>query len=312
MKKLFAIYNKLFAAWVVLFGVVAYFFPKPFEFLSQWNKTFFALTMFGIGAVLEPEAFQRIIRNPLNVFIGTAAQFIIMPLGAFAAVRLLNIEDKIAVGLIIAGCVPGAMASNVMSYIARADAAYSVSLTTVSTLLCPLLTPFLVKILAGAIIPVEFWPMFKDIIMMVVLPLSLGFLVRYVFKDNVEKIAQVFPAISVTFIVFICSIVVARNRESLLEMHVVLLFAVVLLNVYGMAAGYGVGRLFKMPVTSRRTLSIEIGMQNAGLGTVLALDHFGARSAIPTALFVFICIFTASLMAEVWRRREPAVLNTVQ
>lgn len=306
INKILSFYTKYFAVWVILFGIIAYHLPGPFIALKPYNTLFFGLTMFGIGAVLRIDDFKRIAEKPAVVAIGSIAQFTIMPFGAFLVSRAFGLPPEVAVGLILAGCAPGAMASNVMSYIAKADTAYSVSLTTVSTLLCPILTPGLTKLLADASLEVEFFAMFREIILMVILPLAAGFTIRHFFEDKIKKIEPVFPAISVTFIIFICSLVVAANKSSFdyhSESFFMILLVVIILNIYGMLSGYGVGRLFKMDLKRRRTLSIEIGMQNAGLGTVLAIKYFGPQSAIPTALFVFICIITASVMAEVWHRR---------
>lgn len=305
MKRVLEFYTKYFAVWVVLAGILAYLAPTPFLVLKPWNKTFFGLTMFGIGAVLKPDDFSRIARQPGIVLIGCTAQFTIMPLGAFVVAHVLRLPPELTVGLILAGCVPGAMASNVMSYIADADPAYSVSLTTVSTMLCPLLTPLLTKLLAGTVLHVPFWPMMVDVMLMVVVPLLVGLLFRRMLHERIEPFEHVFPAISVTFIIFICALVVAANRAFFSELSTELLLvvaAVLILNVYGMVSGYGVGRLFGFSLARKRTLSIEIGMQNAGMGTVLALAHFGNRTAISTAVFVFVCIVTASVMAELWQR----------
>ncbi len=307
LQKILKVYTKFFAVWVILFGVVAYIFPKPFVALRPGMDWFFALTMFGIGAVLDVEDFKRIAKKPTVVLIGSAAQFIIMPLGAFALAKLFRLPPEIAVGLILTGSAPGAMSSNVMSYIAKADTAYSVSLTTVSTLLCPLFTPGLTFVLAGSALPVPVLKMVLSVIKMVIVPLFIGFGVRHYFKNKVQKVLAIFPAISVTFIIFICSMVIALNRNYLAQVTLLILAAGVILNIYGMLAGYGVGAIFRMEIRRRRTLAIEIGMQNAGLGTVLALKHFGEKAAMPTAIFVFICIITASIMAERWRKRpaEP-------
>ena len=148
LQKILNVYTKFFAVWVILFGIVAYIFPRPFVALKPGMDWFFALTMFGIGAVLKIEDFRRIAAKPTIVLIGSVAQFTIMLLGAFAITKIFNLPTEVAVGLILTGSAPGAMASNVMSYIAKADTAYSVSLTTVSTLLAPLLTPGLTFILA--------------------------------------------------------------------------------------------------------------------------------------------------------------------
>jgi BASS family bile acid:Na+ symporter len=301
-KKALGFYTKYFAIWVVIFGAIAYRIPKPFESLKPGMDWFFALTMFGIGVVLQVEDFKRIARRPAIVFIGSAAQFSIMPLGAFALTKLFKLPPEIAVGLILTGSAPGAMASNVMSYIAKADTAYSVSLTTVSTLLCPLLTPGLTFLLARSKLEVAFFDMLLSVIKMVVVPLFIGFGVRHYFKEKIEKILPVFPAISVTFIIFICSLVIALNKENLASVTGIVLIVAVILNIYGMISGYGVGSVFRMNIQRRRTLAIEIGMQNAGLGTILALKHFGEQAAMPAAVFVFICIITASVMSALWQK----------
>jgi len=305
LKKILSFYTKYFAVWVIVFGVVAYVWPGPFVALKGYMDWFFALTMFGIGAVLQVEDFKRIIAKPIVVFIGSAAQFSLMPLGAFVLSKLFGLPTEIAVGLILTGSAPGAMASNVMSYIAKADTAYSVSLTTVSTLLCPLLTPGLTFLLARSRLEVPFVKMMMSVVMMVIVPLFIGFGVRHYLKERIEKILPVFPAISVTFIIFICSLVIALNKSYLAQVTGIILAAGIVLNVYGMLAGYGVGSAFRMDMARRRTLAIEIGMQNAGLGTVLALKHFGEKAAMPAAIFVFICIITASLMAAVWQKSSP-------
>ena len=142
-----------------------------------------------------------------------------------------------------------------------------------------------------------------SVIKMVIVPLFIGFGVRYYFKNKIEKVLAVFPAISVTFIIFICSLVIALNKARLGQVTGLILLTVIILNIYGMLAGYGVGKAFRMELARKQTLAIEIGMQNAGLGTVLALEHFGEEAALPAAAFVFICIITASIMAELWRRQ---------
>jgi BASS family bile acid:Na+ symporter len=177
-KRILSFYTKYFAVWVILFGVVAYYFPRVFVSMRGSMELFFGLTMFGIGAVLRIEDFQRIGNRPVIVLIGSCAQFVVMPFGAFFISKIFGLRPEVSVGLILAGCAPGAMASNVMCYIGRADTAYSVSLTTVSTLLCPIITPGLTKLLAGSVMEVSFWPMFFSVIKMVVIPLGIGFCVE--------------------------------------------------------------------------------------------------------------------------------------
>ena len=340
IRKALTFYTRYFAIWVIAGGLIAFLWKDtpehpnwfrvvgtfsliqviPSDMLSSLspaavknvtaclslNTLFFALTMFGIGVALRPDDFKRILKTPFAVALGSAAQFLVMPLGAYALARLFHLPPPLAVGLILTGAAPGAMASNTMSYIAGADAAYSVSLTTVSTLLCPVLTPLLTRALAGSELPVSFWAMFLQIMVMVIVPLLLGFVVRYRFRGPVERILPIFPALSATFIIFICSVVIARNQSRLPQVTGNVLAVVLVLNLYGMVAGYGIGSVFRLETLKRRALAIEIGMQNAGLGTALALEHLGEEAAIPAAIFVFVCIITASVLAAIWQR-GPAV-----
>ncbi|MEN6334239.1 MAG: bile acid:sodium symporter family protein [Phycisphaerales bacterium] len=308
-EKALSFYTRYFAVWVILGGVAAYFWPEPLLLLNKSAvNDLFALTMFGIGAVLQTEDFRRIVQRPMIVVVGTITQYTLMPLIAYAIAHVLRLDPQIAVGLILTAAAPGAMSSSVVSYVAKADLAYSVSLTTVSTLLAPVATPGLTYLLAGSMLDVPAWEMLIDVLKLVIGPLFVGFGVRHLFAKKVERISAVFPAISVTFIVLICSRTIAANKETLLGMTGMLLTIGVVMNVLGLVGGYLIAWAFRMNVAQRRSLAIEGGMQNAGLGAVLAITHFTKEAAMPAAAFVFICIVTASLLAAWWRRTagEPA------
>ncbi len=299
-------YTKYFAIWVVVFGLIAYIVPAPFVSLKPAMDWFFALTMFGIGAILEAEDFKAILRQPVLVLIGCCAQFSIMPLCAFAAAKALSLPPELAVGLILTGAAPDAMSSNVLCYIAKADVAYAVSLTTASTLLAPVLTPGITYLLAGLILKINFWEMMFSVITIMIVPLFAGFAFKYVFKEQFRKISNVFPAVSVTCIIFICSLVIAMNKNYLRMVTGPVIVADLALNILGMIGGYAVGAAFKMDTGKKRTLAIQVGMQNAGLGVILAIKHIGEKAAVPSAFFVFISILTASVMAEIWQRNSKA------
>jgi len=312
-EKILSLYTRCFALWVVVGGLAAYFWPGPFKLLDKSAmNVLFGLTMFGIGAVLQTEDFRRIVQRPVIVLIGTITQYSLMPLTAWAIANLFHLDPLIAVGLILTASAPGAMSSSVVSYIAKADLAYSVSLTTVSTLIAPLATPGLTYLLAGSKLDVPFMDMLTEVVLLVIVPLFVGLGVRHVFKQRVERLVLVFPAISVTFIALICSRVIAFNKGDLADMTGVLLTTAVLMNILGMAGGYLIAWVSRMDVPQRRSLAIEGGMQNAGLGTILASNHFGPRAAMPAAAFVFICIITASLMAAYWQRHLPQPATVVE
>ncbi len=203
----------------------------------------------------------------------------------------------------MAGAVPGAMASNVISYLAEADVALSIAITTCSTFLAPLLTPYLTYLFARSYLQVDFIAMFKSIMLMVVVPLGVGLFLKHRYRSRIEKVLNVFPAISTLFIAFICGLIVALNKEKLAGITGLIFVAVVLLNMVGLVGGYWAGRLYGFSEKRRRTLSIEVGMQNAGLGAVLALKHFPPEAALPSALFATWCVITASVLAGIWSKK---------
>ncbi len=285
--------------WVVLFGFLAFFYPEVFLIFKNSINWFFAGAMFGIGLVLKSEDYRNILKSPLAVLFGTLCQFTIMPLLSLGIGILLKLPNPIILGLVITGAAPGAMTSNVISYLSKADVAYSVSLTTVATFLAPVLTPLLTLWLVGARIPVSFWAMFNTIVITVVIPLLAGFAFRKIFPKFVEKVEDVPPLISVLSIVVITSYVVAANVENLKMATLIILIAVFLINLFGMTLGFLAGYIPKFNLKRRKTLAIEIGMQNAGLGVVLALKHFDETVAMPAAFYTIWCIISATVFVRI-------------
>ncbi len=298
---LFQVFSRLMVVWVILAGVVGYVYPPVLTVFSPYKDWFFMFTMAGIGVVLKTEDFVPIIRKPHWVLMGTVAQFVIMPLLGFLIANGLRLPPNLAIGVILVGSTPGAMASNVISYMAGADVAYSVALTSTSTLLSPILTPLCTYVFGSVYISVPFWDMFVSIIKMVIIPLLVGFSIRYLLKERINRVVDVFPAISSLCIAFICGLVVALNADKIGSVSIPIFVAVVLHNFFGLVLGYGAGVLYQFDEKRRRTLAIEVGMQNAGLGAVLALNHFSPESALPNALFATWCIITASMLVEIWR-----------
>ena len=300
MNKLLGIFNKAIVLWVIFFGFLAYYLPVLFNTLGRSINIFFALAMFGIGLVITEQDYRNILSSPVKIAFGVFCQFTIMPLLALLTSRLFHLSPAWTVGLILTGAAPGAMTSNVISYLSKGDVAYSVSLTAVSTLLCPVLTPLITLLLAGTSVPIKFLPMFNTILLVVVVPLLGGFAFRRLFPAGIQKIGELPSTISVLAIVVITSYVIAANRDKLDLASFMLLGAVAFHNGAGMIFGYLAGYLGRLDHLRRKTLSIEIGMQNAGLGVVLALAHFGNEVAIPAAIFTIWCILTASLLVYFW------------
>jgi BASS family bile acid:Na+ symporter len=297
----------LLAPLTLLGAILAYLYPPLFLVFKSSYLWFFAATMFALGVVLDPQEMKATVREPGRIGLGVLTQFSVMPALGFAAALLVPLPANVALGFIIVACAPGAMASNVIVYLAGGAVAYSVAMTTLATFLSPLLTPALVQWLGGVFLPIDFWPMVLTIVKTVVVPLGLGMLLRWRLRQGLEVARQLAPAVAALAIVIICSYAVAANQERIATMGPAVMVAVVLLNGLGYLAGWGVARLFRFDARHRLALAIEIGMQNAGLGVALALRHFSPETALPGALFAVWCILTAAGASSYLRRRGVAL-----
>ena len=241
---------------------------------------------------------------PLRVLIGVLAQFLIMPGLAWLLCQVLRLPPEVAVGVILVGCCPGGTASNVMTWFARGDLALSVAITAVTTLLAPLVTPALIWLLASAWLPVQFGALFMSILQVVLLPIALGLIAQRLLGVRVRHLVEVLPLVSVVSIVIIVAAVVAASQAKIAESGLLIMAVVVLHNGLGLALGYLAGKLFGMPLAQRKTLSIEVGMQNSGLGAALASAHFSPLAAVPSALFSVWHNLSGSLLAALFRRMK--------
>lgn len=290
-------------------ALAAYVFPAPFLIFEHVFLWLFAVTMFSLGIVLNPDELQQVRHQPRQIGLGLLTQFSVMPLLGAIAAYTSGLPDSIALGLVIVACAPGAMASNVIVYLAGGALAYSIALTTVATLLSPFLTPLLVEFIGGALLPIPFWPMMETILLIVALPIVLGMLVKRHLGQNARHMTDIAPALAVLSIVIICSYAVAANQARIAEVGAQLFVIVILANLTGYLAGWQLARFYRFEKKLQIALTIEIGMQNAGLGVALALKHFPPETALPGALFAFWCVLTAAGMTG-YLRRKPAVPST--
>jgi len=298
---------------LTLFGAIAaYFLPElflPFKHVFKW---LFATTMFALGVVLDPDELKETLQHPLRIMLGVLTQYLVMPVLAFAVATLAGLPPALALGFIIVGSAPGAMASNVIVYLAGGAMAFSIAMTTVATFLSPLVTPTLVETLGGRLLPIPFWNMMQTILLVVVVPLGLGmYLHRYLGRYLVLA-RELAPALAALAIIIICSYAVAANQSRLATVGLDVFLLVILLNALGYAAGWLLARAYRLDHRHQVALAIEIGMQNAGLGVVLALEHFKTtpETALPGALFAVWCILTAA-GATTWLRRRQSVIAAI-
>lgn len=300
-----------FVLWVVVFSLLAWWQPAAFTGFRPWIKPGLGLIMFGMGMTLLPADFLRVARMPRAVACGVAGQFIIMPLAAWGIARVLRLEPELAMGLIIVGCCPGGTASNVVAYLARADVSLSVTMTAVSTLLAVVLTPLLTWGLGGTYMAVDPLALLLDVCTIVLVPVALGLAFNTWFRRFSVPLQQVFPAISVLVIVLIIACVVGLSHEKLPAVIGTLGAAVLLHNLAGLGLGYGLAWACRLPATARRTVAIEVGMQNSGLAVALASAHFTPLAALPGSLFSVLHNLTGATLASVWRRTDVDAPDSV-
>ncbi|PIC79178.1 sodium transporter [Sporosarcina sp. P18a] len=298
-----SIAGKYFAFWVILVAVIAFLFPNPFLGLGAYITILLGVVMFGMGLTLRAVDFKIILTNPLPVIIGVAAQFVVMPLAAFGLAYLLKLPPELAAGLVLLGSVPGGTASNVMVYLAKGNLALSVAMTSLSTLLAPLVTPLLLLVLAGQWLPVDALSMFKSIVQVIIIPIVLGLLIQRFFPQAVAKTVSVVPIISVVAILIIVAAVTSANTGNVASSGLLVFIAVFLHNGIGLLLGYVIALGLGLNENDRRAISLEVGMQNSGLGVALATAHFGPLAALPSVWGAIWHNISGPILATIWSKK---------
>ncbi len=308
MLRLLAFLTNAFPLWIAICSGLALFYPEAFTwFKGPWIVYGLGVIMLGMGLTLKFSDFNNVLKMPRAGVIGVVCQFVIMPLlgwGIGKMLHLAEIDPSLAVGLILVACCPGGTASNVVAFLAKANVALSVMMTIVSTFAAVALTPLLTKWYAGTLVEVDALSMCLGMVKVVLIPVLVGLLANRYFPKASQRISIVSPLVSVIAIVLIVASVIGQKNDVILTSGWRLLAAPALLHLGGFGLGYLLSRLFKLPESSARTISIEVGMQNSGLGTHLANKYFpGTIAAVPCAISaVYHCII-GSVVAAYWRRK---------
>ena len=276
LEKLSNFISKYMAVFVILVAAIALFQPWTFKWAAPNIALLLGIVMFGMGTTLRLRDFRLVFQRPKDVFVGALAQFTIMGFG---------LPPELAAGVILVGTCPGGTSSNVMTYLARGDVALSVSMTMTTTILAPVVTPLLTWWLAGAWVDISLSAMMMSIVKVVIVPIVGGILVNSLFGNVVQKYVKLLPLISVVAIVLIVGGVVAVSSQRIMETGALIMLVVMLHNLLGYALGFGIAKALRMDIAKVKAISIEVGMQNSGLATSLAMMHFGAAAAIPGAIF---------------------------
>lgn len=301
-------FTSLFPLWAVLLSAVAYVYPEYFAPHNNLIVPFLSLIMLGMGVTLSADSFFAVLKRPQVVFLGTLMQYTVMPLAAWIVSMALKLPADLMAGVILLGCCPGGTASNVITYLAKGDVALSIVLTSVSTMIAFLATPFLTWLFIGQTVEVDVTGMFVSVVNIVIVPVVLGLMINYFFEARIRAVKDVFPAISAAAIVIIIAIIIGTNSENLEQSGPLVLLAVVLHNGLGLAGGYGVAKALKFSEIEARTIAIEVGMQNSGLSVALAIKHFTAAAALPGAIFSIWHNLSGAFLAGHWAKKP--VSNT--
>ena len=306
MSRLLPGLTNAFPVWVLAFAVIALFEPALFTWFSgPWIVWGLAVIMLGMGLTLTFDDFRAVGRMPKAVALGFIAQFTIMPALGWSLGKVFQLETPFAVGLILVSCCPGGTASNVVAYLARANVCLSVVMTMCSTFAAVVMTPLLTSWLAGTLVQVDAWGLFKSTFQVVVIPVLIGAWANRLAPRLVQRVQLGLPLVSVIVIALICASIIGASAGAVREAAPRLLGALFCLHVLGFALGYGVARISGWDKTVARTVSIEVGMQNSGLGVVLARKHFAdPLTAVPCAISAVFHSVIGSILAGWWRWRS--------
>ena len=305
MKKISDFIGKYMAVIVLAVAALALFVPGTCLWIeTRWINYLLMIVMFGMGLTMKAGDFAVLFTKPRDMVVGCLAQFLIMPALAFGLGKLFGLSDELLVGVILVGTCPGGTSSNVITFLSKGDTAMSVGMTSINTLLAPILTPALTYLYLRTSVNVDVKAMFLSIIQVVLIPIGLGILINHFLGKYTEKVKDALPSVSVTAICLIVAAVVSHNSEKILSTGAIIFVIVILHNLLGYLCGYLIGVVFRMDMPRKKAISIEIGMQNSGLATSLAASAFPqlAMATVPGAIFSVWHNISGAILAGIFRR----------
>ncbi len=304
---------------VMIFAAVslAMYYPQYFVYVGDFKLSklilpLMQIIMFGMGTGLSIKDFARVLQMPKGVIVGVLCHYTIMPFIGFGVTKIFSFPPEVAAGIILIGSCPNGLASNVMSFLARANLALAVTLTAVSTLIAPLVTPMLMQLLAGQYIQIDFWSMVWDITKIIILPIGAGLIFNYFLHGKFKVLDDIMPVISMLGIVLIIVVITSAGRNELLVVGPLLILAVTTHNLLGYFLGYWTARLMRMQENDCRTIALEVGLQNGGLASGLALA-MGKLATVGLAPAVFAPVMNISGSSlALWWRAHPLTTHEAQ
>jgi len=303
LKKVEKLITTLFPVWLFLLSGLAYIYPGILKNQGFLITPLIGVIMLGMGLSMTPNDFKLIISRPKDVLVGIILRYTIMPLVGFCVAKLLNLSPELAAGIILVGCCPSGSASNVITFLAKGDIALSVTVSSCNILLAPLLLPPTFMLLAGKYIHVDAIAMFLDTVKVVIIPVTIGLLLRMFFSRFAERIVKIVPVISVIVMLWVIPIVVAVSAAKLATVAAIAFVAVALHNGTGFALGYGFSKAIGMAEKKARAICFEVGIEMSGLAVVLAMAHLDPLAAVPGAIFSVWHNLVGSLIASYWAKK---------
>lgn len=295
-------FSKNFTVLVIIATIFAMSF-KSLSILLPAVKILLAIIMFAMGLTIKPNDFVKVFKFPKALIIGILLQYTIMPALAISLISIFSLNPEIATGVILLGCVPGGTASNVMTYIAKGDLALSVGLTTISTLISPIITPLLIFFLAHSWIKIDTLNIFISISQIVLIPVILGVIINVLLKEKLHYIYPVLPTVSIISIIVIIIAVVSSNANTFTKSALLLILVVIIHNISGLFLGYYLSKIFRLDNKQCKTISLEVGLQNSALASALAILHFNPLSALPGAIYSIWHNISGSFIATRWSKK---------
>lgn len=306
MKNICNFMSSNIAVLIILFSVIAFFYPKGFTWATNYTTLFLGVAMFGMGLTIKAQDFRIVFTKPKELFLGCLLQYTVMPLTAFALAKMFGLSADLALGVILVGCCPGGTASNVITYVAGGDVPLSVGMTIVSTILAPVCTPALVYVLAGSWVEVSLLAMVTSVVKVVLIPVLAGILLYHIFPKQVDAIRDLLPLVSVVAIVMIISGIVGSNAEKIMTCGALVMIVVAIHNGVGLLLGTGAAKLLKLEEEKVTAIGIEVGMQNSGLAITLATANFAANplATLPGAIFSVWHNISGTIYAGIRNRKK--------
>lgn len=303
LRRLSVVLTRFMGVIIIAFSALALWQPWIFSWVAPHISAMLGIIMLGMGMTLHWQDFSHVLRHPRDLGLGLVVQFGCMPLLAFALCHVFALPPELAMGMILVGTAPGGTASNVLTFIARGDVAFSVAMTAAATLVSLLLTPPLTWLLGGVWVPVDMGGLFWSIVKIVLVPVLLGLLLHHFQRGLVDRLMPFLPLASALVITLVIAGIIAVNAQNILSAGPAIFAAVIAHNLLGLAVGWFAACRLRLAPPRRRALAIEIGTQNSGLATALALAHFTPAAAIAGALFSVWQNISGALLSNFWATR---------